>query len=364
MSKLFQIGAKLRKRSILFIEISGLIFFLSIWMLITYPGSTGTLQLTCFSSHELNYTLKNSSGYEKHFAGNTTLDSIPNGEYNLVIRLGEKTELEKTISIISGFSFPQEDTVKHEKIVVHLKTESSNFGIVEKQIFPNPSYVLHSYKRLFKEKERIEFSSVSMQVSSLIFHASYSILLNFSGYALAIGISLIVGFIIALVPFFRALLSRYIDAIRFVPLAAVTGLFIAWFGIEFGMKVQFLAFGIFVFLLPVVVQRIGEVDKVYLQTAYTLGASQWQLIRYVYWPHVISKIIDDIRVLTAISWTYIIVAETINAESGLGKLIFNARRRSRLDEVFAVLFIIILVGIMQDYLFTKIDKKVNPHKYE
>jgi len=208
----------------------------------------------------------------------------------------------------------------------------------------------------------VEVSSI-MSVSSLLFNSMYSIFLNILGYIEAIFFSIVVGFIISLIPFFRGLLSRYIDAIRFVPLAAVTGLFIAWFGIELNMKVQFLAFGIFVFLLPVIVQRIDEVEKVYKQTAFTLGATDWQTIRYVYWPHVLSRILDDIRVLTAISWTYIIVAETVNKENGIGALIFTARRHSRLDQVFALLILIIIIGLIQDLAFARIDRKLNPHKY-
>jgi ABC-type nitrate/sulfonate/bicarbonate transport system permease component len=214
----------------------------------------------------------------------------------------------------------------------------------------------------FDVVKNAQISSI-LSVSSLLFNTLYSVLLNILGYLEAIAVSIIVGFIIALIPFFRGLLSRYIDAIRFVPLAAVTGLFIAWFGIDLNMKVQFLAFGIFVFLLPVVVQRIYEVEEVYKQTAFTLGATSWQTIRYVYWPHVLSRLLDDIRVLTAISWTYIIVAETVNKESGIGALIFTARRHSRLDHVFALLLLIIIIGFVQDLLFAKLDRKLNPHKY-
>jgi NitT/TauT family transport system permease protein len=196
----------------------------------------------------------------------------------------------------------------------------------------------------------------------LVRNAYYSIKLNILGYLEAILASLLLGFIIGLFPFFRSLLAKYIDAIRFVPLAAVTGIFIAWFGIYTNMKVQFLAFGITVFLLPVVVQRIDEVEEIFLQTAYTLGASSWQTIRTVYWPYVTSRLIDDVRVLTAISWTYIIVAEMVNKENGIGAMIHIAQRQSRLDKVFALLIIIIIIGILQDRLFVYIDRKLFPHK--
>ena len=150
---------------------------------------------------------------------------------------------------------------------------------------------------------------------------------------------------------------------RFVPLTAMTGLFIAWFGIENNMKVQFLSFGIIVYLLPVVAQRVLEVEEVYVQTIYTLGANSWKTIRHVYIPYVFSKIFDDIRVLVAISWTYIIVAELINKSGGIGALIFTASRQSRIDKVFAILFLIIAIGFIQDKIFAWLDKKLFPFKY-
>jgi NitT/TauT family transport system permease protein len=68
-------------------------------------------------------------------------------------------------------------------------------------------------------------------------------------------------------------------------------------------------------------------------------------------------------VLTAISWTYIIVAELVNKTGGVGALIFTAARQSRLDKVFAVLFVIIIIGILQDKLFQWLDKKLFPFKH-
>lgn len=223
-------------------------------------------------------------------------------------------------------------------------------GLVGKAILPNPLAVLQSYQELHFQ-------------DFLVRNTLFSIKLNILGYAEAIFLSLVLGFVIGLFPLVKGILNKYIDAIRFIPLTAVTGLFIAWFGIETNMKVQFLAFGIFVYLLPIVVQRVTEIDTIYLQTAYTLGATKWQIFKTVYWPFVTSKIFDDIRVLTAISWTYIIVAELVNKTGGVGALIFTAARQSRLDKVFAILFVIILIGVLQDRLFKWLDIKLFPFKH-
>jgi NitT/TauT family transport system permease protein len=191
----------------------------------------------------------------------------------------------------------------------------------------------------------------------------YSLQLNVAGYLKAILISIPIGFLIALFPLLRSMFSKYIDAIRYVPLTGLIGVFIAWFGIASGMKINFLAFGIIVYLLPIVVQRVYETEKIHLDTIFTLGANSWQTFRKIYWPSVISKLITDIRVITAISWTYIIVAEMANNEGGLGGFVYTCARQSRLDKIFAVILIIVIIGFLQDILFKWLDKKINKFKY-
>lgn len=224
--------------------------------------------------------------------------------------------------------------------------------LVGRAILPNPLDVLASYGEMIQEND-------------LILNTFKSLGVNFAGYVEAILISLPLGFAIGLLPILRGAFQKPVDALRYVPLTAVTGLFIAWFGIEMDMKTHFLAFGILIYLLPIIVQRIDEVQDVYLKTVYTIGASPWQTVRTVYIPSVISRLWDDIRILTAISWTYIIVAETINNEGGLGSVIwFAGQRFRRYDKVFAVLILIMIIGVLQDRLFSHLDKKLFPHKYQ
>lgn len=189
-----------------------------------------------------------------------------------------------------------------------------------------------------------------------------SVWLNLQGYLWAILVSIPLGFIIGLYPLFRGLFSKQVDAMRYLPLTALTGMFITWFGIDDKMKVAFLAFGIIVYLLPVVAQRVKEVDDVYTKTVFTLGASNWQMIKSVYIPSVMSKVMDDIRVLTAISWTYIIIAELINRSDGIGGLIYIKERLGQIDRVFAILLIIILIGFLQDRIFSFLEKRLIPYK--
>ena len=223
---------------------------------------------------------------------------------------------------------------------------------ISNSLLPSPVEVVTSLGELYTQ-------------NNLLSNLLYSLYLNLAGYLLAVLIAIPIGFLIGLFPLFKALFSRNVDALRFVPLTAVTGLFIAWFGLGSSMKVTFLAFGIIVYLLPVVVQRILEVEDVYVQTAYTLGATKWQRIKSVFIPAVLSRVSDDIRVLVAISWTYIIVTEVVNANSGgIGALAFKMARQSQIDKVFAILLVIIIVGFLQDLLFKLIDRLLFDFKYQ
>ncbi|MEZ4773965.1 MAG: ABC transporter permease subunit [Bacteroidia bacterium] len=241
----------------------------------------------------------------------------------------------------------------YDKLLAKTSDELAALGLTTEKVYPvlpTPLKVLQSFKELHFE-------------DMLIWNSLKSIWLNLLGYFFAIIISIPLGFMLGLIPFFRGLFGRMFDALRFIPLTAVTGIFVMWLGLESEMKVAFLAFGIVVYLVPVVVQRIDEVDEVYVKTVFTLGAGNWEKIRTVYFPSVVSRLSDDIRVLTAISWTYITIAEMLNRSGGIGELIWIARRQSRIDKAFAVLIVIVLIGIVQDRLFLFLDRLIFPYKY-
>ena len=219
------------------------------------------------------------------------------------------------------------------------------------QLLPYPSAVLASFAELHFE-------------DALVRNTFASIKLNVFGYLEAVAIALPLGFLIGLVPLFRGLFHRHVVALRYLPLTAVVGLFILWFGIYVTMKVQFLTLGILVYLLPVVVDRIDQVRQVYLDTVKTLGASAFQTIRFVYLPDVLSRVYGDIVTLVAISWTYIIMAEIINlGQGGIGALVYQSARQSRPDKVFAILVVIIAIGFVQDKALKGIGRLLFPYEY-
>jgi NitT/TauT family transport system permease protein len=309
---LFDLRGQLNQKTDFLLQIAGTVVLLVLWWLASHIATSSNI--TQIDTNELvakNIVIENQLYYYN--------DSLLVADFDLLI---SKTDIELQIYGLK-------------------KVKVSNL--------PSPLTVVKAIPEMFYRDK-------------LMPNIFKSIKLNVYGYIFAIVISLVVGFLIGLLPIFRGLFSRILDAGRFIPLTAVTGIFILWFGIGNEMKVIFLAFGILVYLIPVVVQRIDEVQSVYLHTVYTLGASAWQTVRSVYIPYVMSKLIDDVRVLTAISWTYITIAEMLNKSGGIGELIWEAKRQSRIDKAFAVLLIIIIIGILQDRLFVFLNQIFFPHK--
>lgn len=145
---------------------------------------------------------------------------------------------------------------------------------------------------------------------------------------------------------------------RSMPITAFLPAFIALFGMDEGMKVAFLWFGMFFYLLAVVVEEVGRVDNALLETAYTLGASRanalWLLFRASF-----PGIFGSFRILYDIGWTYVILAEVVNARKGVGYMVEAARKVLDFERVYAGIIAIgiaaflfrALLGFLENRLF-------------
>lgn len=226
----------------------------------------------------------------------------------------------------------------------------SYFELVNIYILPSPLKIINSFINLIEEGRF--FNNVW-----------FSVKINLVGYIIAIIISIPLGFILGLFKNVREMFSSLIDSLRFIPIPALSGLFIVVFGLSIWTKINFLAFAIILYLIPVIVVRLDEVSLISMQMVKTLGASKWQTFKYVQFPSVMSRLSDDIRILVGISWSYLVIAELKSIQGGIGSLIFLGERQSNSGQVYACLITIIIIGVLQDQLFKLIDKSIFKYKY-
>ncbi len=246
-----------------------------------------------------------------------------------------RAPLPKATALVLGFVMPV--------IVLAAWCVASYGGLAPPDFLPSPTEVVKGTLQLFLKYDLWEAILVSTRRIALAF-------LLASAVALPLGI--LMG---AFTPVNR-LFEPIVSPLRYMPISAFIPLLILWFGIYEKQKIAFLFLGVFVYLLPVVVSAIRAVPEEYVQTALTLGASRGQVVRTVLLPAAAPEIWDSFRVMNAISWTYVILAEAVNPEHGLGYMVELARTHQKASWSFAGLLVIGGIGLLTDFVIMTLSR--------
>jgi NitT/TauT family transport system permease protein len=221
-------------------------------------------------------------------------------------------------------------------------------AIVAKDFLPSPVDVLRGTLQLFFEK----------QLATAIYISTKRIVFAF---LLAAACALPLGILMASFEPVNRFFEPIVAPLRYMPISAFIPLLIAWFGIWEAQKIAFLFLGVFVYLLPVVVSALRAVPQEYIDTAYTLGASKGKVITTVLVPAALPDIFDSFRVMNAISWTYVILAEVVNpldqlGRPSLGYLTNLGYTHSKPAWSFAGLLVIGAIGLITDALIRGMNR--------
>ena len=182
----------------------------------------------------------------------------------------------------------------------------------------------------------------------------------FAAGVLVVLIGIPIGVVMGAAPKVNALLSPLIDPFRSAPVVALLPILVMWLGIGETMKISFLFIGAVVYLIPMVRDAIHAVPQSYWISARDIGATPWECIHKAIVPMAMPRIADAVVVSISVMWTYITVAEYVNAREGLGQLIQNARRFSAMDQVFAGIIVIIALALLTYQLMLMIKRKLYP----
>jgi NitT/TauT family transport system permease protein len=242
--------------------------------------------------------------------------------------------LPRTVNVMLGFVMPV--------LVLGAWCLASYGGFAPPDFLPSPTEVVRGTLQLFIEYD----------LGLAVWVSTKRILIAFMlASALALPLGVLMG---AFEPINR-LFEPIMAPLRYMPISAFIPLLILWFGIYESQKIAFLFLGVFVYLLPVVVSAIRAVPEELVQTALTLGASRAQVVRTILVPASLPEIFDSFRVMNAISWTYVILAEAVNPEHGLGYMVELARTHQKASWSFAGLLVIGGIGLLTDALIRAIS---------
>jgi NitT/TauT family transport system permease protein len=182
------------------------------------------------------------------------------------------------------------------------------------------------------------------------------------GFLIGTAIALPVGVGMGAFEPIRAMFRPLAVFLGYLPIPAIVPLTLSLFGIGELQKVMFLAIAFFVYLLPLVVKAIDDVDTVYLQTAFTLGASTVQAVQKVLVPIAWPNIFQALRNGFGVGWGYILLAEMVAAEQGLGTIIIVSQRRGPREHIYLVLAVITLIAFCTDRLWAWVGRRLFPYR--
>lgn len=183
------------------------------------------------------------------------------------------------------------------------------------------------------------------------------------GFGLSIFFGVSLGVIAASFRPLQAFLRPIVLFGRSIPLAALIPLTLFLFGIGDKQKIMFIFIATVPFVFSDTVAAMLTIPERYVDTARTLGASRFQIIRKVLVPLALPDMVTGIRFLFGLAFGYIMLAETINAKAGLGYMIYLSQTRGGSPEhVFLLLLIIALLAYGIDRLLLFFQRGLFPYR--
>lgn len=161
----------------------------------------------------------------------------------------------------------------------------------------------------------------------------------------------------------KDILNPIISVMRYIPVTAFYPLLIMWFGIDETMKIVFLFIATFVYMMPSVILCLDEVNMDLIDTGLTIGMNKLQTIYKIQIPASLPSVLNSFIMMYGIGFTYIAVAETVNAKYGLGWIIQQSSSRGRTDMVFMAIIVIMVISVLFDFLTKQAVRKVFKWRY-
>jgi NitT/TauT family transport system permease protein len=220
-------------------------------------------------------------------------------------------------------------------------------GIVDPLFLPSPTAVIRSGVAMVAD-------------GSLLQNAEASLFVIVTGWALAVVSGVPIGILMGSFKVVEALIEPVVDFVRYLPVSALIPLLILYIGIGTSEKVAVIFIGTFFQLVLLIADVAAHVPHEQIDVSYTLGASRAQVVWRVLLPATLPGVTDTLRITMGWAWTYLVVAELVSADRGLGYLIMNSMRGLFTDRIFVGLAAIGGLGLAFDVTFKWLHRRLLP----
>jgi len=218
-------------------------------------------------------------------------------------------------------------------------------GAVPEQFLPSPAAVWEAGVEMARSGQLLTDTWASVQ----------RILI---GFGLAVVVSVPLGLVMGSFQAGQALFEPIVGLLRYLPASAFIPLLTIWLGIGEPSKWMLLFIGTLFFNTLMTADAVRQVPRPLIDVSYTLGARRGEVLRKVVVPHALPGMLDAVRVNAAAAWNFVVVAELINSEEGLGYRIARSQRFLASDRIFAVLIVIAVLGLAFDILLRVLRDRI------
>ncbi|MFW5830352.1 MAG: ABC transporter permease [Planctomycetota bacterium] len=179
-------------------------------------------------------------------------------------------------------------------------------------------------------------------------------------FLLACLIGIPIGLLCGTFDFFSRLSEPVVNFISYIPPPAFGALLVAIFGINDGPKIAMVFIAACFPMILMIAKTTRMVDRRLLEAAQVLGASKPRLVRRVILPGILPHIYNDLRILIALSWTILIIAEVTGTKSGISGYMDQQGRYRIYENVFAAMVMIGVIGMIIDQILAALHPVLFP----
>ncbi|MDF2964180.1 MAG: transporter permease [Paenibacillus sp.] len=220
-------------------------------------------------------------------------------------------------------------------------------SLVERTFLPTPDQVVTQLLRQLVNPDFWEHIGISVYRVGM-------------GFLLACALGIPLGILAGTFRMAESVVVPPTEFIRYMPATAFVPLIMVWAGIGESAKIMVIFVGCFFQLVLMVADNTRAVSNDLLQVSYTMGAKRWQAIEKVMIPALLPDLMNTLRLIIGWAWTYLVVAELVAANSGLGFSIMKAQRFLNTDMIFVGIIVIGLLGLVTDRVFAFCHKRFFP----
>jgi len=182
----------------------------------------------------------------------------------------------------------------------------------------------------------------------------------YTAIGIAAAAGLLLGVAAGLVPHLRALIAPFVTAVCLIPPLAVLPILFILLGLGETSKIALIVLGVTPVLVRDMMMRVDDLPRQQLIKAQTLGASTWLIALRVVVPQILPRLIDGVRLSLGAAWLFLISAEAIASESGLGYRIFLVRRFFAMDVILPYVVWITLLAFLTDWALRRLQMAAFP----